>query len=227
MSAPPLAAARSVSRRFAASGAVALDGVSIEVRAGERVLLTGPSGSGKSTLVHVLGALEAVDAGEVWLGASRIDAWPDSARAALRGREVSVVFQGHLLPGGLTALETVATPLLWARGASPRDAERTARAQLAAVGLEAQAAQRVETLSGGQRQRVAVARALATQPRLVLADEPTAQLDPETARAVLALLCEWQSAAADRALLVVSHDAEARGAEWTRRLAMEKGRLVA
>lgn len=183
----------------------ALRGVSITVPKGDFVAVTGPSGSGKSTLLHLLGGVDTPTSGEVvFLGRSLARMSVD-ARAALRLEQVGLVFQRfHLLPM-LTALENVELPLAAAR--VPRKARRArAAAVLERVGLADRLDHRPGELSGGQCQRVAIARALANEPALVLADEPTGELDRATSRGVLAL---FQSLNADGTTLVVAtHDLE-------------------
>ena len=164
-----------------------LRGVSFAAGAGEMTAVLGESGSGKTTLLHLLGGLEAADAGSARLGRFEITRATHAELARWRGREVGFVFQAHHLLGDLSAEENVALPLLVAR-ASMRDAIARAREMLARVGLGGRASHASGELSGGEQQRVALARALVTRPRLVLADEPTGNLDARNAEEIGALL---------------------------------------
>ena len=209
MDAPTTAvvAARDITRDYRTGGSLvrALRGVSVTVPAGDFLAVTGPSGSGKSTLLHLLGGVDTPTAGEVVFLGRNLARMSVEARAALRLQHVGLVFQRfHLLPM-LTALENVELPLAAAR--VPRG-ERRARAAaiLERVGLADRLRHRPGELSGGQCQRVAIARALANEPVLVLADEPTGELDRATSRRLLEL---FQSLNAEGATLVVAtHDLE-------------------
>ena len=213
-----------VCRRFNLGGSevLALDCVSLAIEAGEYLAMMGPSGSGKSTLLNVLGLLDRPDEGEYWLEGARTARLAEPDLARLRGQAIGFVFQSfHLVPR-LTAFENVALPLVLA-GMAP--AERTARvtALLTELGLSARADHRPAELSGGQRQRVAIARAMVTQPRLLLADEPTGNLDSRSGEEVIALL-ERLNRERGVTLVVVTHD-ERIGARAGRRIRMNDGRL--
>ncbi len=172
--------------------------VSFSVEAGEMVGVMGASGAGKSTLLHLLGGLEAADGGEIRLGDFNITHAEGAELARYRSRDVGFVFQFHHLLPDLTAVENVALPLMMQR-ARKRDSMTRATCALEAVGLSKRARHPVGHLSGGEQQRVALARALVTQPRLVLADEPTGNLDAaisDEIGAMLASFCRAQGAAA-------------------------------
>ncbi|MCA1632558.1 MAG: ABC transporter ATP-binding protein [Acidobacteria bacterium] len=183
-----------------------LRGVSFEARAGEMVALVGASGSGKTTLLHMLGGLEEADAGSARLDDFEILRAGRAELARFRGREVGFVFQFHHLLADLSAEENVALPLLVARRGW-REARARAAEMLGAVGLAARAAHAAGELSGGEQQRVAIARALVTRPRLVLADEPTGNLDARTGAEVGALLADL-SRASRACVLVATHNEE-------------------
>ncbi|NEC63944.1 ABC transporter ATP-binding protein [Streptomyces sp. SID9727] len=181
----------------------AVDGVHLDVPAGQTLAVTGPSGCGKSTLLQLLGGLDRPTEGEVWLGGERVDGLSERALARLRRRRLGFVFQAYHLVDELTAAENVELPALLA-GASPRTARRRAAALLDRVGLAGRARHLPAQLSGGQRQRVAVARALVNEPMVVLADEPTGNLDTAATQEVLRLFGELR--AAGQTLIVVTHD---------------------
>src|SRR6202042_2247008 len=164
----------------------AVDEVDLDVAAGETVAVTGPSGCGKSTLLHLLGGLDRPSAGELWLAGERLDQMGERALARLRRDAVGFVFQAFHLMDELTAVENVELPALLA-GRSPRAARRRATGLLDQVGLADRARHLPSALSGGQRQRVAIARAMANDPALLLADEPTGNLDSEATLDVLRL----------------------------------------
>ena len=165
----------------------AVDGVDVEVRRGETVAVMGPSGCGKSTLLHLLGGLDRPDGGEIWLADRRLDTMSERALAHVRRHDVGFVFQAFHLMDELTAQENVEFPALLA-GRTPRQARRRARQLLDQVGLADRAGHLPTALSGGQRQRVAIARALANEPQILLADEPTGNLDSAATLDVLRLL---------------------------------------
>jgi len=181
----------------------AIDGVDLDVAAGETLAVMGPSGCGKSTLLHILGGLERPTGGEVWLDGQRVDTMSEKATAQLRRHSIGFVFQAFHLMDELTAAENVEMPALLA-GRSPRDARRRAAELLERVGLADRAGHLPAALSGGQRQRVAIARALSNEPLLVLADEPTGNLDSSATLEVLRLFEELHSAG--QTLIVVTHD---------------------
>jgi putative ABC transport system ATP-binding protein len=182
----------------------ALDEVGLTVRAGELVAVTGRSGSGKTTLLNLLGGLDRPDAGAVWVDGQRIDTLDDRELTRLRRGVIGYVFQSFGLLPSLSAAENVELPL---RIAGLPAAERTRRTSeaLEQVGLAARAHHRPDELSGGEQQRVAVARALAARPRLILADEPTAELDSANARAIFELLRSVVDHG-DVAVVVATHD---------------------
>jgi len=195
-----------------------LDGLSLTVQAGSTVAIVGESGAGKSTLLNLIAGLERPDAGRIELAGAELTALDDDARTLLRRRAIGFVFQAfHIVPH-LTAFENTVLPLvLLGIGAS----ERAARAQrmLEDVGLGGRAEAMPRELSGGELQRVAIARALVHRPALVLADEPTGNLDPDTAHSVLAMLAA-KTRAGDTATIVVTHsEAAARGADRVLRIA--------
>ncbi len=165
----------------------ALRDASLQLRAGELVVLRGPSGSGKTTLLNLLGGLDEPDAGEVWIGERRLTGAPESELVEMRRTDLGYIFQTFALLPVLSAAENVELPLR-IRGVT--GSERTARVEelLEAVGLAAHAAQRPGELSGGQQQRLGIARALANDPRLIIADEPTGQLDSVNAEAMMTLI---------------------------------------
>jgi putative ABC transport system ATP-binding protein len=179
-----------------------LRGVSLEIAAGETVSLIGPSGSGKSTVMMVMGGLERPSAGRVWLDGNDLGALNEDALARLRRVHIGIVFQAfHLIPT-MTALENVALPLeLGGR----RDAFSAAARGLAAVGLDHRVTHYPGQLSGGEQQRVAIARAFIAEPKLLLADEPTGNLDAATGRLVIDCLFEHQ-ARRGTTLLLITHD---------------------
>jgi ABC-type lipoprotein export system ATPase subunit len=181
----------------------AVDEVDLEVRAAETVAVMGPSGCGKSTLLHLLGGLERPSGGEVVLAGSRLDQMGERALARLRRTAIGFVFQAFHLMDELTARENVELPALLA-GRSPRAARRHASELLERVGLGDRAGFLPAALSGGQRQRVAVARALSNDPLVVLADEPTGNLDSAATRDVLRLFDSLHSAG--QTLVIVTHD---------------------
>jgi ABC-type lipoprotein export system ATPase subunit len=200
-----------------------LDGLDLTLRAGERLAVTGRSGAGKTTLLALLGGLERMQAGRLEVGDIDVSSLDGDALAAYRGSTVGFVFQHFGLLGTLTALENV--ELAMAVASLPRT-ERTERARslLDAVGLSGRARHLPSALSGGESQRVAIARALANSPRLILADEPTGNLDDESTAIVLELL----GSLADGhgcTLVVATHD-DAVASRWDRRVSLEHGALV-
>jgi putative ABC transport system ATP-binding protein len=207
-------AVRDVRKSFDSGRIHALDGVSLELAAGELVALTGPSGCGKSTLLNLIGALDRPDSGEIHVGGEDVTRLADAS--SYRATTVGFVFQFHNLMTTLTALENVQIPLLGRRPRAER--EERARGLLAEVGLAARERSRPPTLSGGERQRVAIARALANAPRLLLADEPTGALDSEMGAQILELLRGVRDARGTTILLVTNDDAVAAQADRVLRL---------
>jgi putative ABC transport system ATP-binding protein len=200
----------------------AVDEIDLDVARGETVAVMGPSGCGKSTLLHLLGGLDRPTAGELWLNGRRIDRRAERVLAKVRRHEVGFVFQAFHLMDELTAQENVELPALLA-GRSPREARRRARHLLDQVGLADRARHLPTALSGGQCQRVAIARALANEPPLVLADEPTGNLDSSATRDVLRL---FESLHDDGlTLVVVTHD-ERIAATADRLITMRDGAFV-
>jgi putative ABC transport system ATP-binding protein len=200
----------------------AVDEVELEVARGETLAVMGPSGCGKSTLLHLLGGLDRPTAGELWLNGRRIDGLSERALAQLRRHEVGFVFQAYHLMDELTAQENVELPALLA-GRTPRASRRRAEELLEQVGLSDRAEHLPSALSGGQRQRVAIARALANEPQLVLADEPTGNLDSAATLEVLRLFETLH--ATGLTLLVVTHD-ERIAATADRLISMRDGAFV-
>jgi putative ABC transport system ATP-binding protein len=208
------------SYRRGATEVRALDGVDLEVRRGDWLAITGPSGSGKSTILHLLGLLDRPTTGRVLFEGRDATALPDAEASRLRGRTIGFVFQDfHLLPEE-TALRNVMLPLLYA--GAPRARER-AREALDAVGLASREEHRPGELSGGEQQRVAIARALVKEPLVVLADEPTGNLDSATGERILETLGELHRRGI--ALVVVTHE-PAVAARATRRVEVRDGRIA-
>jgi putative ABC transport system ATP-binding protein len=200
----------------------AVDGVDLDVDPGETVAVMGPSGCGKSTLLHLLGGLDRSSGGEMWLAGQRIDQLGERALARIRRTAVGFVFQAFHLMEELTAVENVELPALLA-GSSPRAARRRAAELLERVGLADRAGFLPTALSGGQRQRVAIARALSNEPLVVLADEPTGNLDSAATVDVLRLFDTLHEAG--QTLVVVTHD-ERIAATADRLISMRDGALV-
>jgi putative ABC transport system ATP-binding protein len=200
----------------------AVDGVDVDVAPGETVAVMGPSGCGKSTLLHLLGGLDQPSGGEVWLAGRRIDQLGEKALARMRRRDVGFVFQAFHLLDELTAVENVELPALLA-GRPPRAARQRAVELLERVGLADRAIFLPAALSGGQRQRVAIARALSNEPVVVLADEPTGNLDSTATVDVLRLLERLHEAG--QTLVIVTHDARI-AATADRLISMRDGAFV-
>jgi len=221
----PVLEARGLSRTYLSGGAQvrALDGVDLVVEQGEFVAIMGPSGCGKSTLLNLLAGFDRPSAGEVWLGGKRIDRLSEARLARLRRRRIGFVFQFFNLLPALSVAENVELPLLLA-GQRRRAARRTADRLLGDLGLAERRNAAPLLLSGGQQQRVALARAMANSPDIVLADEPTGNLDSAAARGVLDLLGEARRRG--QTLLLVTHDARVAAAA-DRVVRLRDGRIVA
>ena len=200
-------ALENVSKTYCLGGADvrALTDVSLDIEAGEYVVLVGPSGSGKSTLLHIIGCLDRPTAGTYRLGGVSVGELDINGLAEIRSRTVGFVFQRfHLMPR-MTAIENVGLPMSFA-GRSPGERRERGAALLARVGLADRAAHRPSELSGGEQQRVAIARALANGPRIIVADEPTGNLDSATAAEIARILDSLS--AEGRTILIVTHDRE-------------------
>jgi putative ABC transport system ATP-binding protein len=224
MSAAPQASAlrlREVSKEY--PGEVhALRGVSVEVAGGDQVAVVGPSGSGKTTMLTVLGTLERPSSGVVEVAGRDVVGASDVQLAALRAHEIGFVFQGFHLQDTMTALDNVANGMLYT-GAPARARREAAQAALERVGLANRVTHRPQQLSGGERQRVAIARAIAKRPVIILADEPTGNLDSRSGQEVLSLLRELTDGGAT--LVLITHD---RGISETfgRQIEMRDGEIV-
>ncbi len=205
-----------------ASSVHVLKGVSLNINAGQSVGIVGPSGSGKSTLLMVLAGLEQVNSGSVEIAGERLEKMTEDATAAFRGRNIGIVFQSfHLIPN-MTALENVAVPL---ELAGNPDAFAIAERVLAAVGLADRVTHYPGELSGGEQQRVAIARALAPSPKILIADEPTGNLDTATGKQIADLLFEKQRELG-LTLVLVTHDAALAG-RCDREIRVRSGKIEA
>lgn len=210
MSAEPILETRDI-RKFYGTGEAtiaALDGVSLRIQPSAFVAIMGPSGSGKSTLMHILGCLDRPSSGSYWLAGEDVSQFDREQLAILRNRRIGFVFQSYNLLARATALDNVLMPLIYSRNGKTTAEERLERARqvLEVVGLADRATHRPHELSGGQQQRVAIARALINDPALVLADEPTGNLDSASSIEIMDLLEELH--AEGRTIVMVTHSAE-------------------
>ena len=225
MSSAPALELRSVMQTFYQGGSAieVLKGASLSVSPGEMVALVGPSGAGKSTLLQIAGLLERPQAGEIAIAGERCDGLPDRRRTRVRRERLGFVYQFHHLLAEFSALENVVLPQMIA-GRSRRVARERGRALLARLGLDARESHRPSRLSGGEQQRVAIARAIANEPTVLLADEPTGNLDQETADSVFASLLDIVRTSG-LAALVATHNMTL-AERMDRRFALENGVLV-
>ena len=200
----------------------ALRGVSLELRRNEYVAIMGPSGSGKSTMMNLLGCLDTPTSGEYWLSGQEVSRMSDDALARIRNREIGFVFQTFNLLPRATALQNVELPLVYG-GVAAKDRRDRARRALERVGLGDRMAHRPNELSGGQRQRVAIARALVNEPAILLADEPTGNLDSTTSADVMRVFDRLQ--AQGQTIVVVTHEADI-AAHADRVVTLRDGRIA-
>ncbi|WGP07204.1 ABC transporter ATP-binding protein [Bacillus subtilis] len=215
----PLLSLQSISRRYGSPPTTALDSVSFDVHAGERVAIIGPSGSGKTTLLNLIGTLDRATSGEVLLAGHRASDASDAQLSALRAHLIGFVFQQYHLDESQTAVDNVASGLLY-RGLPMHERRERAHEALARVGLAERAGHTPKQLSGGQRQRVAIARAVVGHPPLLLADEPTGALDTRSGAQVMNILENLNEAGTT--VLVITHDTEV-AARFPRQIAIRDG----
>lgn len=199
----------------------ALEDVSLHVPKGDFLAITGPSGSGKTTLMNILGCLDRPTTGKYLLEGTTVEGLGGAAAADIRNRKIGFIFQSFNLIGSMSALENVELPLVL-RGESRKIRRQKALEALARVGLQDRAAHRPAELSGGQQQRVAIARVLAAQPPLILADEPTGNLDGVTSREILSILRQLHREG--QTIVMITHD-DGIAAAAPRQMRMEQGRL--
>jgi len=214
--------ARDIMKRYELGGDIilALDCVSFGIEEGEMLAITGPSGSGKSTLMHIIGCLDHVDSGSYVLAGEDVSQMSRRRLAEVRNRRIGFVFQTFNLLPRLSAIENVELPLLYS---GQKDARGPARAALDTVGLADRMRHEPNQLSGGQRQRVAVARALVTNPAIILADEPTGNLDSKTGEEILGLFEALNRQG--RTIIIVTHDRDV-AAHCQRQLKLRDGRII-
>ncbi len=225
MNKSPVILATALAKKFTEGkiSAEVLRDVSLEVKTGEMIAIVGPSGSGKSTLLHLLGGLDAPTAGKVEIDGINVHKLSEKAKGELRNKYLGFIYQFHHLLPEFSALENVAIPLLIG-GSSTKDAESRAREILIKVGLAKRERHRVGELSGGERQRVAIARALVTNPKCVLADEPTGNLDQKTALQIFEMIAELNREF-KTAFVIVTHDLTI-AHKMQRVLVLENGLLI-
>jgi putative ABC transport system ATP-binding protein len=224
----PIIKLHQISKIFSAGGETvqALNNVNLEIEKGEFVAIVGPSGSGKSTLLHLIGGLDKPSEGEITVGGIALDSLKDRELSRYRSRQVGFIFQDFHLQPNLTITENVEVPLMFADTNIRKEAtlEKKARELLATVGLKDRLHHKPNQVSGGQKQRVAIARALINRPKIVLADEPTGNLDSVTAKKIITLLKRLHKEK-DVTMIVVTHDREiARYAE--RIIEIKDGKLI-
>ncbi|MDG6220172.1 MAG: ABC transporter ATP-binding protein [Candidatus Thermoplasmatota archaeon] len=201
----------------------ALDGASLTIRKGEMIAVMGPSGSGKTTLLNMLGCLDSPDSGEIWFDGKNVSSLKEKERAKIRLKKLGFIFQQFYLIPTLTALENVKLPMMEAK-VGKKEADRRAKELLATVGLQHREGHKPNQLSGGEQQRVAIARALANNPEILLADEPTGELDTKNAANIVELLHDLVSKRGITVVLV-SHDPGV-AMRGDRIVHMEDGKIV-
>jgi len=200
----------------------AVCGINLKINKGEYVAIIGPSGSGKSTLMHIIGCLDTPTSGKVWIENMEVSKMKDDELAKIRSEKIGFVFQAYNLINGLTALENVALPMRFA-GSSKSSSEKKAKELLATVGLSDRMNHKPNELSGGQQQRVAIARALINDPEVILADEPTGNLDTKSGEEIVHLLESLNRKFGKTVVVVTHHEQLARRAK--RRIFIKDGKI--